>query len=98
MALFVFAETRHLYCAKASYQGFTSFLPLNELFDPNNGYLLKDTCIVEAEAFVFDKFGPEKVDSFTSVKVMYLFISAADCVHDPHPSVSVLEQPSIEIS
>ncbi|XP_026410949.1 MATH domain and coiled-coil domain-containing protein At3g58270-like [Papaver somniferum] len=31
--------------------GFTSFMPLSELYDPGKGYLVNDTCIIEAEVF-----------------------------------------------
>ncbi|KAJ1414973.1 TRAF-like, partial [Sesbania bispinosa] len=69
-------ESKHQYSVKEACQGFMSFLPLNELFDPKNGFLLKDTCIIEAEVFVPDKIGMEKAVSFTSVKVMALAIIA----------------------
>ncbi|XP_040371498.1 uncharacterized protein LOC112184860 isoform X2 [Rosa chinensis] len=45
-------DTQHQFSAKKSDWGFTSFMPLSELFDPNEGYLVDDTCIVEAEVAV----------------------------------------------
>ncbi|XP_061999767.1 uncharacterized protein LOC133717128 isoform X2 [Rosa rugosa] len=45
-------DTQHQFSEKKSDWGFTSFMPLSELFDPNEGYLVDDTCIVEAEVAV----------------------------------------------
>ncbi|KAL0008200.1 hypothetical protein SO802_009702 [Lithocarpus litseifolius] len=41
-------ETQHQFNARESDWGFTSFMPLGELYDPDRGYLVNDTCIVEA--------------------------------------------------
>ena len=43
------AETQHQFNAHESDWGFTSFMPLGELYDPSRGYLVNDTCIVEAD-------------------------------------------------
>ncbi|XP_039146207.1 ubiquitin carboxyl-terminal hydrolase 12-like isoform X2 [Dioscorea cayenensis subsp. rotundata] len=45
-------ETQHQFNARESDWGFTSFMPLSELYDPNRGYLINDACIVEAEVAV----------------------------------------------
>ncbi|KAK9912386.1 hypothetical protein M0R45_036253 [Rubus argutus] len=45
-------DTQHQFSASKSDWGFTSFMPLSELFDQNAGYLLDDICIVEAEVAV----------------------------------------------
>ncbi|KAM5551212.1 hypothetical protein ABKV19_026173 [Rosa sericea] len=45
-------DTQHQFSAKKSDWGFTSFMPLSELFDPNEGYLVDDICIIEAEVAV----------------------------------------------
>ncbi|KAF5946524.1 hypothetical protein HYC85_016752 [Camellia sinensis] len=42
-------ETQHQFNARESDWGFTSFMPLSELYDPGRGYLANDTCIIEAE-------------------------------------------------
>lgn len=47
-----FAETQHQFNARESDWGFTSFMPLGELYDPGRGYLVNDTCIVEADVAV----------------------------------------------
>lgn len=46
------AETQHQFNARESDWGFTSFMPLGELYDPGRGYLVNDTCIVEADVAV----------------------------------------------
>ncbi|XP_059628517.1 ubiquitin C-terminal hydrolase 12-like isoform X1 [Cornus florida] len=45
-------DTQHQFNARESDWGFTSFMPLSELYDPGRGYLLNDTCIVEADVTV----------------------------------------------
>ncbi|KAL5548633.1 hypothetical protein UlMin_003864 [Ulmus minor] len=45
-------ETQHQFNARESDWGFTSFMPLGELYDPARGYLVNDSCIVEADVVV----------------------------------------------
>ncbi|KAG2683202.1 hypothetical protein I3760_10G021700 [Carya illinoinensis] len=45
-------ETQHQFTARESDWGFTSFMPLSDLYDPTRGYLVNDTCVVEAEVAV----------------------------------------------
>ncbi|KAJ4979070.1 hypothetical protein NE237_009850 [Protea cynaroides] len=45
-------DTQHQFNARESDWGFTSFMPLSELYDPGRGYLANDTVIVEAEVAV----------------------------------------------
>lgn len=45
-------ETQHQFNARESDWGFTSFMPLSELYDPSRGYLVNDTVYVEAEVAV----------------------------------------------
>ncbi|CAL0315809.1 unnamed protein product [Lupinus luteus] len=45
-------DTQHQFNARESDWGFTSFMPLGELYDPSRGYLMNDTLIVEAEVLV----------------------------------------------
>ncbi|MFS7937709.1 putative ubiquitinyl hydrolase 1 [Helianthus anomalus] len=51
---FILADTEHRFNAKESDWGFTSFMPLSDLYDPGKGYLLNDTCIVEADVAVLE--------------------------------------------
>ncbi|XP_020082061.1 ubiquitin carboxyl-terminal hydrolase 12-like isoform X2 [Ananas comosus] len=45
-------DTQHQFNARESDWGFTSFMPLSDLYDPSRGYLLNDTIVVEAEVAV----------------------------------------------
>ncbi|CAA6653759.1 unnamed protein product [Spirodela intermedia] len=45
-------DTQHQFNGRESDWGFTSFMPLSEIYDPNRGYLVNDTLIVEAEVAV----------------------------------------------
>ncbi|KAJ7974826.1 Ubiquitin carboxyl-terminal hydrolase 12 [Quillaja saponaria] len=45
-------ETHHQFHARESDWGFTSFMPIAELYDPGRGYLVNDTCVVEADVAV----------------------------------------------
>ncbi|KAK9122991.1 hypothetical protein Sjap_012593 [Stephania japonica] len=45
-------DTQHQFNARESDWGFTSFMPLSELYDPGRGFLVNDTMIVEAEVAV----------------------------------------------
>ncbi|KAM7256047.1 hypothetical protein ACFE04_011788 [Oxalis oulophora] len=49
---FVLADTQHQFNARESDWGFTSFMPLSELYDPSRGYLVNDTLLIEAEVIV----------------------------------------------
>ena len=46
------AETQHQFSARESDWGFTSFMPLSELYNPSRGYLVNDTWVKEAEGAV----------------------------------------------
>ncbi|KAB1200300.1 Ubiquitin carboxyl-terminal hydrolase 12 [Morella rubra] len=45
-------DTQHQFNARESDWGFTSFMPLSDLYEPARGYLVNDTCVVEAEVAV----------------------------------------------
>jgi len=42
-------DAQHQFNARESDWGFTSFMPLSELYDPSRGYLVNGTVVVEAE-------------------------------------------------
>ncbi|XP_060186405.1 ubiquitin C-terminal hydrolase 13-like isoform X3 [Lycium barbarum] len=50
--MIVMVDTQHQFNARESDWGFTSFMPLSELYDPSRGYLMDDTVIVEADVAV----------------------------------------------
>ncbi|CAM0883473.1 unnamed protein product [Alopecurus aequalis] len=45
-------EATHNFNSRESDWGFTSFMPLMELYDPSKGYIVNDQCIIEAEVAV----------------------------------------------
>ncbi|KAK4772063.1 hypothetical protein SAY86_013838 [Trapa natans] len=45
-------ETQHQFNARESDWGFTSFMALSELYNTGKGYLVTDTCIIEADVAV----------------------------------------------
>ncbi|KAJ6869924.1 Peptidase C19 [Populus alba x Populus x berolinensis] len=45
-------DTQHQFNARESDWGFTSFMPLSELYDPSRGYLVNATVVIEAEVAV----------------------------------------------
>ncbi|XP_047333401.1 ubiquitin C-terminal hydrolase 12-like isoform X2 [Impatiens glandulifera] len=45
-------DTQHQFNARESDWGFTSFMPLSELYDPSRGFLVNDTVIIEADVAV----------------------------------------------
>ncbi|KAI3938563.1 hypothetical protein MKW98_016068 [Papaver atlanticum] len=46
----------HRFNARFSDTGFISFMPLSVLYDPGRGYLLNDTCIVEADVKIMPDY------------------------------------------
>ncbi|KAG8387302.1 hypothetical protein BUALT_Bualt02G0007200 [Buddleja alternifolia] len=46
-------ETQHQFNARENDWGFTSFMSLGELYDPSRGFLVNDTCVIEAEVAVY---------------------------------------------
>ncbi|KAK4275973.1 hypothetical protein QN277_018978 [Acacia crassicarpa] len=45
-------DTQHQFNVRESDWGFTSFMPLGELYEPSRGYLVNDVLVVEAEVLV----------------------------------------------
>ncbi|KAM7265486.1 hypothetical protein ACFE04_003169 [Oxalis oulophora] len=45
-------DTQHQFNARESDWGFTSFMPLSELYEPSRGYIVNDTVLVEAKVVV----------------------------------------------
>ncbi|KAI7734091.1 hypothetical protein M8C21_007035, partial [Ambrosia artemisiifolia] len=45
-------DAQHQFHGRESDWGFTTFMPLSELYDPNKGYLVNDTCVIEADVAV----------------------------------------------
>ncbi|KAK1426169.1 hypothetical protein QVD17_14838 [Tagetes erecta] len=45
-------DAQHQFHGRESDWGFTSFMPLSELYDPGKGYLVNDTCVIVADVSV----------------------------------------------
>jgi len=52
---FVSADTQHQFNARESDWGFTSFMPLSELYSPSRGYLVNDTELQEDTVYVWNE-------------------------------------------
>ncbi|XP_042416954.1 ubiquitin C-terminal hydrolase 13-like isoform X4 [Zingiber officinale] len=48
----IIKDAQHQFNARESDWGFTSFMSLSEFYDPSQGYLVNDTCVIEAEVTV----------------------------------------------
>ncbi|KAG8376856.1 hypothetical protein BUALT_Bualt09G0107400 [Buddleja alternifolia] len=66
-------DTQHQFNQRESDWGFTSFMPLSELYDPSKGYLVNDTCVVEADVAVHKKEDKE------------MLVLNSDLVEGPQP-------------
>ncbi|KAL8029537.1 hypothetical protein ABFX02_14G230900 [Erythranthe guttata] len=71
-------ETQHQFNARENDWGFTSFMPLGELYDPSRGYLVNDTCVIEAEVAVY-KADPWSYDSKKETGFVGLKNQGATC-------------------
>ncbi|RXH81275.1 hypothetical protein DVH24_005189 [Malus domestica] len=56
-------DTQHQFNARESDWGFTSFMPLGDLYDPSRGYLVSDTVVVEAKVSVRKVLNYQSYDS-----------------------------------
>ncbi|KAL0460854.1 UNVERIFIED_CONTAM: Ubiquitin carboxyl-terminal hydrolase 12 [Sesamum latifolium] len=72
-------ETQHQFNARENDWGFTSFMPLGELYDPSRGYLVNDTCVVEAEIAVYKAMDPWLYDSKKETGFVGLKNQGATC-------------------
>ncbi|XP_047982846.1 ubiquitin C-terminal hydrolase 13-like isoform X2 [Salvia hispanica] len=72
-------ETQHQFSARENDWGFTAFMPLRELHDPSRGYLVNDTCIVEAEVAVYKAMDPWLYDSKKETGFVGLKNQGATC-------------------
>lgn len=73
------AETQHQFNSRENDWGFTSFMTLGELYDPSRGYLVNDTCVVEAEVAVYKTMDPWLYDSKKETGFVGLKNQGATC-------------------
>lgn len=72
-------ETQHQFNARENDWGFTSFMPLGDLYDPSKGFLVNDTCLVEAEVAVYKAMDPWLYDSKKETGFVGLKNQGATC-------------------
>ncbi|CAA6658468.1 unnamed protein product [Spirodela intermedia] len=98
-------ETHHQFNVRESDWGFTSFMPLSELYDPSRGYLVDDTFIVEAEVTVrkvFDYWAHDskKETGYVGIKnqgaTCYMNSLLQTLYHIPYFRKSVYHMPTTE--
>ncbi|CAL5354125.1 unnamed protein product [Camellia sinensis] len=98
-------ETQHQFNARESDWGFTSFMPLSELYDPGRGYLANDTCIIEAEVAVrrvvdYWAYDSKKETGFVGLKnqgaTCYMNSLLQTLYHIPYFRKAVYHMPTTE--
>ncbi|KAJ6827494.1 ubiquitin carboxyl-terminal hydrolase 12-like [Iris pallida] len=98
-------ETQHQFNARESDWGFTSFMPLSDLYDPRRGYIMNDTCIVEAEVAVkrvidYWNYDSKKETGFVGLKnqgaTCYMNSLLQTLYHIPYFRKAVYHMPTTE--
>ncbi|XP_027367336.1 MATH domain and coiled-coil domain-containing protein At3g58270-like [Abrus precatorius] len=62
-------ECEHEFNARESDWGFTTFIPLDEFEDSSNGFIVNDTCIIEAEICIKKSEDENQVDDAVPTQV-----------------------------
>ncbi|KAH7561340.1 hypothetical protein JRO89_XS10G0213700 [Xanthoceras sorbifolium] len=98
-------DTQHQFNARESDWGFTSFMPLGELYDPNRGYLVNDTLLIEAEVIVrrvvdYWTYDSKKETGFVGLKnqgaTCYMNSLLQTLFHIPYFRKAVYHMPTTE--
>ncbi|CAM8927423.1 unnamed protein product [Rhodiola kirilowii] len=98
-------ETQHQFNARESDWGFTSFMPLGELYDPSRGYIVNETVIVEAEVLVrrvldYWSYDSKKETGFVGLKnqgaTCYMNSLLQTLYHIPYFRKAVYHMPTTE--
>ncbi|KAG2315544.1 hypothetical protein Bca52824_018666 [Brassica carinata] len=98
-------ETQHQFNARESDWGFTSFMPLGELYDPTRGYLVNDTVLIEAEVAVrkvvdYWAYDSKKETGFVGLKnqgaTCYMNSLLETLYHIPYFRKAVYHMPTTE--
>ncbi|PON44923.1 Ubiquitinyl hydrolase [Parasponia andersonii] len=98
-------DTQHQFNARESDWGFTSFMPLSDLYDPSRGYLVNDTCVVEAEVAVrkvldYWSYDSKKETGFVGLKnqgaTCYMNSLLQTLYHIPYFRKNVYHMPTTE--
>ncbi|CAN8298447.1 unnamed protein product [Cochlearia groenlandica] len=98
-------ETQHQFNTRESDWGFTSFMPLSELYDPSRGYLVNDTVFIEAEVAVrkvldYWSYDSKKETGFVGLKnqgaTCYMNSLLQTLYHIPYFRKAVYHMPTTE--
>lgn len=98
-------ETQHQFNARESDWGFTSFMPLSEVYDPSRGYLANDTLVIEAEVAVrrvmdYWSYDSKKETGFVGLKnqgaTCYMNSLLQTLYHIPYFRKAVYHMPTTE--
>ncbi|KAL3625974.1 CSN-associated deubiquitinating enzyme Ubp12 [Castilleja foliolosa] len=98
-------DTQHQFNQRESDWGFTSFMPLSDLYDPNKGYIVNDTCIIEADVAVrkvmdYWTYDSKKETGFVGLKnqgaTCYMNSLLQTLYHIPYFRKAVYHMPTTE--
>ncbi|XP_062207011.1 ubiquitin C-terminal hydrolase 13-like isoform X3 [Phragmites australis] len=98
-------EATHQFNARESDWGFTSFMPLVDLYDSSKGYVVNDKCIIEAEVAVrrtvdFLNYDSKKVTGYVGLKnqgaTCYMNSLLQTLYHIPYFRKAVYHMPTSE--
>ncbi|XP_065003666.1 ubiquitin C-terminal hydrolase 12-like isoform X2 [Musa acuminata AAA Group] len=98
-------DTQHQFNSRESDWGFTSFMSLSELYDPSRGYLVNDTCVIEAEVVVrrvvdYWSYDSKKETGFVGLKnqgaTCYMNSLLQTLYHIPYFRKAVYHMPTTE--
>lgn len=98
-------DTQHQFNARESDWGFTSFMPLSDLYDPARGYLVNDTIVIEAEVAVrrimdYWSYDSKKETGFVGLKnqgaTCYMNSLLQTLYHIPYFRKAVYHMPTTE--
>jgi len=98
-------DTQHQFNARESDRGFTSFMPLLDLYDSGKGYLVNDTLVIEAEVTVqrgmdYLQYDSKKETGFVGLKnqgaTCYMNSLLQTLYHMPYFRKAVYHMPTTE--
>nr|CAB3478443.1 unnamed protein product [Digitaria exilis] len=105
LSFFFSTEATHHFNARESDWGFTSFMPLMDLFDSSKGYVVNDKCIIEAEVVVrkvvdFWNYDSKKMTGYVGLKnqgaTCYMNSLLQTLYHIPYFRKAVYHMPTTE--
>ncbi|PWA85934.1 MATH-like protein [Artemisia annua] len=98
-------DTQHQFHGRENDWGFTSFMPLSDLYDPSKGYLVNDTCYIEADVAVrkvidYWSYDSKKETGFVGLKnqgaTCYMNSLLQTLYHIPYFRKAVYHMPTTE--